>query len=441
MYVPRVPDQSLAEWRLEHDMVRLVGFYATFVLWMLKLSSLHEIIQATTGISLRIMYIVVPPAALAVVLSGGVARVLRHRAAWCWIAFVICLAAALPFSSWFGGSLQALYRYVRTEFLMLFLLGGTIATWKECRLLLSGAVFAVMVPTIFSLRSGGDGMGGRLAMDFRGSIANPNDLAAHILLCVPLLLLAISRPKANFAFRAFAFAIVPVAMYAILRTASRGALVAIVIGVIVLFFKATARQRIVAVLLVPLILGGALMLMPSQTLRRLTSFSHGADSELEAVQSAESRRYLFMKSLEFTARYPLSGVGMDQFATVEGKLSRDEGRRGNWHATHNAYTQVSSENGMPAAIAYLAAIFATFGILRRTAAAARANGLTEISIATSCTMLSMTVFLVAIVFLSLAYTFYLPALCGLAIGMSRACKTEISRHNGGLRLKVPDPKR
>src|SRR5262249_17768976 len=65
--------------------------------------------------------------------------------------------------------------------------------------------------------------------------------------------------------------------------------------------------------------------------------------EREAAGSAEERKLLLIQSLNITTQYPVFGVGPGNFSVVSG----------NWRVTHNSYTQVSSEGGLPAIILYL----------------------------------------------------------------------------------------
>ncbi len=69
---------------------------------------------------------------------------------------------------------------------------------------------------------------------------------------------------------------------------------------------------------------------------------------------------------------PLTGVGPSQFANIEGETSREDGRQGAWQVTpHNAYTQVSSEMGIPGLLIFLAAIIATYRTFKRILLACR----------------------------------------------------------------------
>jgi O-antigen ligase len=59
--------------------------------------------------------------------------------------------------------------------------------------------------------------------------------------------------------------------------------------------------------------------------------------------SAQQRKELLFISLKVTAQHPLFGVGPGNFAIVSGV----------WLATHNSYTQMSAEGGIPAFLLYV----------------------------------------------------------------------------------------
>jgi O-antigen ligase len=64
---------------------------------------------------------------------------------------------------------------------------------------------------------------------------------------------------------------------------------------------------------------------------------------------------LLVRSIEMTIRHPLFGVGTGMFQVAENSAAVDQGmRKGMWHDTHNMFTEVSSENGILAGLAFLA---------------------------------------------------------------------------------------
>jgi O-antigen ligase len=173
----------------------------------------------------------------------------------------------------------------------------------------------------------------------------------------------------------------------------------------------------------------ALTLLPASTRIRLGSVF--GSKEAEAADSSASREYLFRMSVKFTFQHPVFGVGPDQFGIFEGKTSRAQGLHGNWHATHNTYTQVSSECGIPALIFFVAGLVSAMLLVLRTRRTAKREGYPEIANACFCYLLAMTGYLVAIVFLAHAYTFHLPAMVGLGMTMSFAAMKTIEAGRSG----------
>jgi hypothetical protein len=95
-------------------------------------------------------------------------------------------------------------------------------------------------------------------------------------------------------------------------------------------------------------------------------------------------------------------------------------RRKLWLQTHNSYTQVSSELGIPAFIVYMAMLFhcfQTLGAVRRKAAGVlewqRVGRLAE------CVRLSLIGYCVTSMFTSIAYSYYLPILAALVVALDR----------------------
>ncbi len=104
------------------------------------------------------------------------------------------------------------------------------------------------------------------------------------------------------------------------------------------------------------------------------------------------RSYLLKQSVVYTWQHPIFGVGLGQFSNFEGKSSLAEGKIGIWHETHNAFTQVSSECGIPASIFFVLGICSALFSVNRIYRRARREGDTEIANASFCYLLSMVGF-------------------------------------------------
>jgi len=126
------------------------------------------------------------------------------------------------------------------------------------------------------------------------------------------------------------------------------------------------------------------------------------------------------------------GIGPGQFANYEGQSNVVFGGHGYYQEAHNVYTKVSSECGIPALFFFVAGLVSSYRLLNKTYKEARKRpDCTDIANTAFCIMLGMAGFLTAITFLNLAYYFYMPALGGLAIAVSRAGAEEICRRASG----------
>ena len=101
-----------------------------------------------------------------------------------------------------------------------------------------------------------------------------------------------------------------------------------------------------------------------------------------------------------------------------------------WHETHNSYTQISSECGIPAFLFYMAALVLTFKVFNR-GRKSRDPNIAEISSVLSLMLVS---FGVCMFFLAQGYGFGFPVMGGLAIAIDRALKQEKEELGAQLQL-------
>lgn len=417
-----------AAWEAQrHNPVRKFALFFALVVIFVRFSMIHEVLQYLYGAKFYLLYIFGAPAMLGILFTAGIQRCFRSKAAYYWLGFGLWMVIATPFSSWRGGSFDTTVTYWKTELPMLFIAGGLLFTWKECKWL-----FATMAAAaIFNLASSSYLMrevGGRIDLEMMGaSIGNSNDLAGHLILMMPFLLYFVLAPKIFSIVRAAALVLIAYGLYLALGSGSRGALVAVAVAVVFLIVKAPGKARVATLLVAPILAIGLVLYLPQGAMDRLTKFTDGEVlAPDEAAESQRLRTYVFRKSLQHTMTHPVFGIGPGQFASYEGGAGKAEGRRGVWIQTHNVYTQISSECGIPALILYVAGIVATFGLMRRTYIKSRLDPRNhDISAAAFCIMLSLVGFCSAITFLTVGYRFYLPAFAGFAIAFYWAAEREM----------------
>ena len=413
-----------------NNAVRRFAFFAVLGLVFLRYSLLHEVLTSLAGTNTYLLNLFAIPAALGLLSSGGIRRTIAARQAKYWLGFVVWLLLSVPFSTWKGESATYASDYVRTVFPMLFYVAGVTLTWQECRQMLAtigiAGITTVGVSLLINRSFGGDRMG----LDF-GTVSNPNDYAGHLLLIVPLILFLVICPPKLMLLRWFirlaGLAAMVVALWVILMTGSRGALIGLVVGGVFVLCKSSPKVRIVAIFGLPLLAVLLLTKISDPVRNRLASITSNdsANPNNEANESSRSRRFLLNESIRLSFQRPLFGVGPGQFANVEGKAA-------SWHSTHNSFTQISSETGIPGIVFYLGAVISSFLLLQRTWKQVRGRPeLREIAVACYCMSMSYLVFCTAIFFLNFGYFFYLPTATGLVISVSRAAQRELAA------LRVP----
>jgi hypothetical protein len=399
--------------------MRRLTFLWSLGLLFVRISMLAQIQPALMdGVNLRLLYVVGIPSLIGVVLCGGLQRSIHGRAAYAFLAFGAWIAIATPFSSWPGGSFTLWMTYLRTDFVMFFVVAGLALTWRECKLLMWTVAWAALVNLLSSRLFATDKFGYREGLQF-GNISNPNDFAGHLIVVLPFILWAVFISR-SFVVRLLGTGALAFGLKLILGTGSRGGLVAIVVAALFFLWRASTKQRIAFLMMAPVLGIAAAMFVAPEALNRISTFSDvsraGDDVEAqEAIQSSVAREYVLKKSIEYMMGHPLLGVGPGQFASYEGKRNQIIGTHGYYHDTHNSYTQVASECGIPAAIFLIAGVFGSLGLLKRAGKlVSTLPGCEEIRQAILCLTLSTVGLMTAATFLSFGYFFYFPMLAGFA---------------------------
>ncbi len=426
-------------------------FYFALATIFIRFSVIHEALAVALNLNLYLLYFVLPPTIFGIVATGGIRRTMRAASSRYWLAFLAWLFLATLFSAWRGGSAGEVSAYAKAEFLMLFVCGGLVVTWQECKLVM----YTLALAGVTDLGIGRYFMqqdSNRVDLAMGGStIGNANDLAAHLILMMSLLVYILVAPKIPAFLRVLSVPAIAYGIFFITSTASRGAMVALIACAIFAFIMGSSRYRAVLIAAAPIAVVAIILFLPRATLFRLsTTFSSNAapitteDVALkqEAEGSAGQRSELLKKSIQYTIQHPMFGVGPGQFSSYEGSDSQKQGKHGIWHQTHNSFTQISSECGIPALILFLCAIVSAFRLLLKTYRQARLNPVNaDIAAAAFCMMLGIVGFLTAAFFLNLGYRFYEPAFCGLCIVLYTAAQHEMAARQAKTSPVPPTPLR
>lgn len=292
---------------------------------------------------------------------------------------------------WRGGALMATLEFAKV-LLIVIVMALVLNTAKRLRrLIFIQAASVAVIATVIVLK--GRMLGNRLEGMPGATYADPNDLALTIVISIPLCLALLFLSKSWLRKAAWGLAIV-VMLYAVFMTGSRGGFVSLLVtaGVFLWEFAIEERRRYLLVLAV---LVGAILSIVSGGLLigRLKGTFNQQEGTAAAYDSVRERQQLFWRSVEVSKAHPIFGVGPGNFKQLSG----------NWHVTHNSFTEMSSEGGIPALILQVLILWHGFKNLRGSKRLAR--GRTGTNVLARALHVSLAGYVFGSLFLSWAFLF------------------------------------
>lgn len=367
-------------------------------------------------------------------LDGRLMHMFRTRIGFCFGCLTMLYAANIPFSSYRHASFDTFTGQWVKSVIAFLIAGALIVTFRQCRTALStvgwGSGIAGLLVLALGRSSSADG---RLSMG-RGTLGNSNELASILLLGMPFLWLMVTSKDKNKLIRLVALGLTGTSVLALFRTGSRTGLIGLSLLILLYFLRTSFMGKIVicvGVSATALIMFSAFPLVTARYSTLITgnvavNEAHTAEEAVSiasAEGSAEARRALLVHSLEATVTHPLMGVGIGAFGAYRAALDAEAGRRPNFQGTHNTYTQISAEAGIPALILFLAVMYTVFSGLLKTYKRARKSPtetgkrVCDVSFAL---LACLAVYAFYIFFDYVAYESTLPTLAGFAIALSEA---------------------
>ena len=301
--------------------------------------------------------------------SAGPPRALASRMGWLVTAFGMCMALSVPFSMWPGGSLKILLAWM--PYLLLFIVGAQLLTTVEA---IRRTMYTIALATLFvMLLSFGVStqIMGRISLG-EGTIGDPNDMANFLLFGSPCIILILLDSQGNWLRKIFHVLGLALILVSVLRTGSRAGLIALIVLTLVAVGRLPHMSKVLFLVGAVIVALLAYALLPTSiTVRYKTLLEDAQDtSELSREESAargstEGRMILLKQSIKISARHPFLGVGAGQFILANNADYVEQNLRSPWKVSHNSYTQVSSELGIPGFLAYMAILITGFSTTGR----------------------------------------------------------------------------
>jgi O-antigen ligase len=356
--------------------------------------------------------------------TGQFLKITYSRVGMCLVAFTVWFIACVPFGAWPGGSAHVFLEQWYKALLIFFMAAGLLTTVPQAERLFRIIAYATGVLGVLTFLKNDRSADGRLILaDTR--YANSNDLAWTLL--VGLTFVGFMFLRGTRVQKAIALLIVPPVLLTISRTGSRAGAMGAVILFFLIIFQAKHSTRIRLLAVSPVIFLAILVLMPKNMLLRYTTFfgtydkfNISAEEKLRigTIESTEARKQLFYDSLNITAHHPFLGVGPGNFEVAQNELAQARGDRSMWHLTHNTYTQLSSEMGLPGLAIYLAMLYYVFrtlnSIIRTKTQSAAWNELRALALSLRTAFI---LFLPIAIFDALGYNADVPILAGLSTAL------------------------
>jgi len=394
--------------------------------------------------SLHIPLICSVLAAVFTLLGGALRTAFQSRIGKLMVLFGVWMVICVPFSDWRGGSYSVLVGTFFKSFLVFVMVAGSTTTLARVRKMVItialGAFVAMAIANVMQAK-----IDGRLTMP-TGFLANPNDLAQVML--VGVCFMPVWGVGKSPQVRGFVALLMLPFVYTVFETGSRAALLALIALAILVFLYASPMRKVFLTVL--FLAAGIGLFSASDTarMRLATLFSDktgdkSASQEI-AIESRDGRLKALNQSLELTLKNPLFGVGPGVFASSAADMSHAEGKRAAWVETHNSYTQVSSEMGIPGLIFFGGAVLSCLLGLSRVRKIANTRPDKVAVAGTANFMLAgFWTFAFVALFVSVAYQFYFSLMIGMAAAaisvMERELRVPVSAPHTGQRNTPPGP--
>lgn len=406
------------------------GFWLTSLYAFAIFSLLTEVFLNVLGVKPYVTMVAGPLAMVMLVMSGrfGVAYSATKIGIFATL-YALWMFCTIPMAYYKAGSLEISWFYLTRIFPLMLLIPAMVTNRVRLRTFLQLMGWGGVILAMVSLKFGGIGEDGRFVVP-NTTLGNPNDMATHMLFLMPFCgFMVISGGGFGINRIAGLFGVLGM-LAAVMRSGSRGAMLAAGAVGVLLFWRAKPAQKLVVVVLGILLAATTVVVLPDTLLSRYKTFFSRENSELEskdyAVGSTSSRMYVLQKSLEYTVRNPLFGLGPGNFVNAEASEAGRKGTRGSWIGTHNTYTEVSSEMGLVGLLFYVGILLgilrSVFWVQKATVRIPRLQALHQMSMVL---LASFGLYAFATIFSHLSYRYYMPFLAGLAVAMVVVTRQEL----------------
>lgn len=275
-------------------------------------------------------------------------RVLKDPLSKAVIAYFLWVIATIPFSIWKGQSLNVAQSLLPST-LMFLVLSLCVPNQEIARKVQLGFIAFIALYGLRVLTSAWI-VAGRAMV---GGTYDPNDMASMLAVGLLISIGTLIRPAFG-KWRIAVAAAMPVIALALVASGSRGGIVGLAVGTLVLIAGLHGPKRLATIAFVVV---GAVVAWnrasPDFRNRMTTLLNLEEDYNFHAETG---RKALVKRGIQYYLDRPIVGVGAGNFQQREGLWRASEGLTGRWAAPHNSYVQAFVEGGTFGGVLFLTII-------------------------------------------------------------------------------------
>lgn len=354
---------------------------------------------------------------------------LSRRAHFIWsreLQIVLLLTAwyvaGVPFSLWRGGSVEVLIQIWLKTLLIFFLLTQTLVTVKRIQALLWAIILSELVVTSFSIIQSSRviWVGDRM-LGVNMGILGWNFLGIAVAITTPYIAAMFVSQRSVLSTSLLVAASLSM-LWMLVLTASRGGLLNVLLSAgltCLLVLRGRSRGRLAGIGIIVTLFTVA-SFAPQVFWQRLGTVWNSSETYMDAVQasaaeSTQDRLAVLGRSIDYTLEHPIFGLGLGNFQVASGLQL---GQPSAWMGTHNTFTEVSSEAGLPALVLLLGLLVIAILKMKRISRASVVNpGASDLCLMARATLASLLSFVFGAFFAHLAYEYYLFYPVAIAVGV------------------------
>ncbi len=326
--------------------------------------------------------------------------------------FVIVGLISVVFSPYTAAAFSAWWSFILLPALLFYFWLPVACSWNSLRsvvvVVTLSAVCLVLVTSLSAPVAASTG-NSRIAA---GAFYDPNDLAMVLATLFPFLvfLFVDARPS-----RKLVWGILLLVLgVGLLRTASRGGIIAFAAGS--LMFLLSARMGLKTwykFAVFALVVGFFLSPAADPFKRRWEDLATGKDYNLTTEEEGGRGRLVhWTLAARVFAEHPLAGVGAGNSWTAMGFQFNF------WRATHSSYLQVATELGVFGLLVFLLLLWRVWQNCSRALFICREDiSLRSLAVLAICTRIALVTYMIAAAFISQAYSIMLPILLLVSEGI------------------------